>query len=131
MLHPARGRNVGIHLILDLTASLGRTKRLMDATDPLLLDRNGIDGRYLRLGLSEHPARKAGNSQQADFEAAREHELRGVVLKMQCHARRFVVKCKYLRYRAILATIKDAIAARVLDRLEVCAGSRSAARRRP
>jgi hypothetical protein len=71
------------------------------------------------------------NSQQADFEAAREHELRGVVLKMQCHARRFVVKCKYLRYRAILATIKDAIAARVLDRLEVCAGSRSAARRRP
>jgi hypothetical protein len=39
--------------VLDLAAPLGGLERLVDARHPLLLDRDGVDGRHLELLLSQ------------------------------------------------------------------------------
>jgi hypothetical protein len=39
--------------VLDLAARLGGLQRLVDAADPLLLDRHGVDGGDLELGLGQ------------------------------------------------------------------------------
>ncbi len=59
------------------------------------------------------------NAQQTDFEAAREDSLKGVVTRMQTQARRFIVRCRYKRWARVVAVLKDAIAARTLEKLEV------------
>ena len=59
------------------------------------------------------------NSQQSDFEAAREEALKGVVTRMQRQARKFIIRCRYARWTRIINVIKEAIGARTLERLEV------------
>ncbi len=60
------------------------------------------------------------NAQQTEFEAAREDSLKGVVTRMQTQARRFIVRCRYKRWMRVIGVVKEAIASRTLEKLEVC-----------
>ncbi len=59
------------------------------------------------------------NSQQSDFEAAREEALKGVVTRMQRQARKFIVRCRYARWVRVLNVVKEAMASRLLEKLDV------------
>jgi hypothetical protein len=58
------------------------------------------------------------NLQQQELEEAREQSLMTVVTKMTTLARKFICRCRYLRYKAILKVIKEAIAKRTEEALE-------------
>lgn len=58
------------------------------------------------------------NLQQQELEEAREASLMTVVMKMQSGARRFICRCRYLKYKQILKTIKAAIVTRTEEALE-------------
>ena len=58
------------------------------------------------------------NLQQTELEEAREGALRGVVTKMQALARRFIGKCRYLRYKVILKELRAAITKRTEEALD-------------
>lgn len=58
------------------------------------------------------------NLQQQELEEAREASLMTVVMKMQAGARRFICRCRYLKYKQIIKTIKAAIVTRTEEALE-------------
>ncbi|KAA0155260.1 hypothetical protein FNF27_01564 [Cafeteria roenbergensis] len=57
------------------------------------------------------------NQQQNDFEEFREESLKGVVTHMTTIARRFICRCRYIRYQAILAGISAALKTRTEEAL--------------
>jgi len=58
------------------------------------------------------------NAQQQAFEEARETSLHGVVVRIQKIARRFVERCRYMRFSTILAGLRAAVASRDEDELD-------------
>jgi myosin heavy subunit len=58
------------------------------------------------------------NLQQQELEEARENSLMTVVTKMTTIARRFLCRCHYIRYKAILVVIKGAVTKRTEEALE-------------
>jgi Myosin head (motor domain)/MyTH4 domain len=58
------------------------------------------------------------NLQQQELEDAREKSLMGVVRKMQACARRFICRCRYLKYKQILKTLREAIGKRTEEALD-------------
>ena len=58
------------------------------------------------------------NRQQEEMEEAREVALKDVVKKMQAAARRFICRCRYLRYQVVLKAIREAIKKRTEEALE-------------
>jgi myosin heavy subunit len=59
------------------------------------------------------------NLQQFEFEAARDLALTDVVKKMQAQARRFIVRCRYIKWVAILNVVREAMKARTLERMDL------------
>ena len=58
------------------------------------------------------------NLQQQELEEAREGALRGVVTKIQSLVRRFICRARYIRAKAVLKTLRAAIATRTEEALE-------------
>ena len=52
------------------------------------------------------------------MEEAREHALKDVVKLMQAAARRFIARCRYIKYQAVLKSIREAIKKRTEEALE-------------
>ena len=76
-------------------------------------------------GLAKHLEWQIGHSkvfmrqqQLAEFEEAREKALKEVVTKMQKIARRFIVRCDAVRWKAILECLKKAISTRTEEALD-------------
>lgn len=89
-------------------------------------DHNELLARLTEQGLIAEDNWQVGHSKvfmrnqvQTDLEAAREDALKGVVTIMQKAARRFVYRCRYIRYGEILEVLRAAVAARDEDALEV------------
>ena len=61
------------------------------------------------------------NLQQFEFEAARDNALTDVVRKIQAQGRRFIIRCRFIKWMQILTVIKDACSARTLERVDVSA----------
>lgn len=96
---------------LDLAASAKDHKALCAALEAkgLLKPRQWVIG---------HTKVFMRNLQQQELEEAREKSLMGVVCRMQACARRFICRCRYLKYKVICRNLREAVGKRTEEALD-------------